>query len=280
MREVERVAAGAGWCSGVRRGLVTCPTASRRWWCAGTRCSTPAWRSRARGRTFTEQIPELPAGARLTGRLRRHDAGRVANGLPVSTACGRLMSWPIGHAAWVVHAAAVLPDPAPVSVLGIDETRRGRPVWAQHPDTGTWRLTERFETNFFDLAGTQGLLGQTAGRTSAAVAGEKARTARCVTKRLTASSSSGAAPARRGLPPFGPPAAASGSPPRSSALIVPPPGHSLADPQDQRRVGLPSPVTDRRRSCAHPPRRRAGESQRGQDPAHIPRLRRVSAGPV
>jgi transposase len=68
------------------------------------------------------------------------------------------MSWPIGHAAWVVHAEAALPDPAPV--LGIDETRRGRPVWVQNPDTGKWRLSERFETNLVDLAGSHGLLGR------------------------------------------------------------------------------------------------------------------------
>ena len=35
--------------------------------------------------------------------------------------------------------------------------------------SGKWRLTERFETNFVDLAGSQGLLGQTSGRTKLAV---------------------------------------------------------------------------------------------------------------
>jgi transposase len=78
------------------------------------------------------------------------------------------MSWPIGHAAFVAHADAQLPEPPPVRVLGIDETRRGRPVWRQRAD-GTWRATERFETNFVDLAGGHGLLGQTAGRTKKAV---------------------------------------------------------------------------------------------------------------
>ena len=52
--------------------------------------------------------------------------------------------------------------------LGIYETRRGRPVWRQQAD-GRWRLTERFESNFVDLAGGHGLLGQTAGRTKKAV---------------------------------------------------------------------------------------------------------------
>jgi hypothetical protein len=116
-------------------------------------------------KAFTERIDEIPARARLTGRLRRPVAGRVADGLAVSTACGRLMSWPIGHAAFVAHADAQLPEPPPVRVLGIDETRRGRPVWRQQAD-GTWRATERFETNFVDLAGGHGLLGQTAGRTT------------------------------------------------------------------------------------------------------------------
>jgi transposase len=63
----------------------------------------------------------------------------------------------------------VLSEPEPVTVLGSDETRRGRPTWFQLP-SGKWRLTERFETNFVDLDGRQGLLGQTSGRTKAAVA--------------------------------------------------------------------------------------------------------------
>lgn len=122
-------------------------------------------------KAFTEQIPELPAGARVTGRLRRHVAGRVADGLAVSVAGDGLVSWPISHAAWVVHADAALVEPEPVTVLGIDETRRGRPIWVQDAGTGKWRMTERFETNFVDLAGSQGLLGQTSGRTKATVVG-------------------------------------------------------------------------------------------------------------
>lgn len=119
-------------------------------------------------KAFTEQIAEVPARARLTGRLRRHVASRVAGGLSISGAAGRLVSWPIAHAAFVARAESALADPPPVGVLGIDETRRGRPVWRRGED-GKWRLTERFETNFVDLAGTQGLLGQTAGRTKSTV---------------------------------------------------------------------------------------------------------------
>jgi len=120
-------------------------------------------------KAFTDQISELPAGARVTGRLRRHVAGRVAAGLAVSVAGGALLSWPISHAAWVSHAHDVLAEPEPVVVLGIDETRRGRPVWRLDPGTNRWVVSERFETNFVDLSGDQGLLGQTAGRTRQAV---------------------------------------------------------------------------------------------------------------
>ena len=124
-------------------------------------------RERACSRTaFTDQIAEHPAGARVTGRLRRHVAVRVADGLAVSVAGGALLSWPIAHAAFVMHADALLAEPAPVVVLGIDETRRGRPVWTQHEDTRRWTVSERFETNFVDLAGEQGLLGRPPGAPS------------------------------------------------------------------------------------------------------------------
>ncbi len=134
------------------------------WSCRESRCPRKA---------FTDQIAELPAGARVTGRLRRHVARRVAIGLAVSVAGGALLSWPVSHAAWVVHADAdaALAEPGLVVVLGIDETRRGRPVWNQHPVTSKWVMSERFETNFVDLAGDRGLLGQTAGRTKTAVTG-------------------------------------------------------------------------------------------------------------
>lgn len=70
-------------------------------------------------KAFTEQIPELPAGARVTGRLRCHVAGWVADGLAVSVAGDGLVSWPISHAAWVVHADAALAEPEPVTVWAL-----------------------------------------------------------------------------------------------------------------------------------------------------------------
>jgi hypothetical protein len=120
-------------------------------------------------KAFTEQITELPAGARVTGRLLRHVAGRIGDGLPVSVAAAGLMSWPIAHAAFAAAAETQLTEPEPVVVLGIDETRRGRPRWTQDAEDGRWVRLETFETNFVDLAGSQGLLGQASGHTQANV---------------------------------------------------------------------------------------------------------------
>ncbi len=120
-------------------------------------------------RAFTEQIGEVPAGARVTGRLRRHVAERIGDGLSVAVAGEGLLGWPAAHDAFVVAVTAQLPDPEPVDVLGIDETRRGKPRWTHEGETGTWTKLETFETNFVDLAGSQGLLGQASGRTKANV---------------------------------------------------------------------------------------------------------------
>jgi transposase len=70
------------------------------------------------------------------------------------------------------YAAKVLPErPGPTAVVGIDEIRRGRPVWEQDPHTGKYVLvTDRWHVGFVDLAGGQGLLGQVEGRRSAVVA--------------------------------------------------------------------------------------------------------------
>jgi transposase len=75
------------------------------------------------------------------------------------------------HRHFAAHADALLTEPDPPLVLGIDETRRGRPMWVREDTSGQWRRTELFETNFTDLAGDGRLLGQAAGRTGAAVTG-------------------------------------------------------------------------------------------------------------
>lgn len=121
--------------------------------------------------SFTEAIAQVPARARTTRRLRTAigaaigDAGRAV--AEVADAHG--VSWPTAHRAFVAHAEALLTEPEPVRVLGIDETRRGKPRWAQCPDTGRWVRVDPWDTGFVDLAGDQGLLGQREGRTSSAV---------------------------------------------------------------------------------------------------------------
>ncbi len=121
--------------------------------------------------SFTESIAEVPPRARATTRLRTAigaaigDAGRAV--AEVADAHG--VSWPTAHRAFVAHAEAQLGEPQPVAVLGIDETRRGKPRWAQCADTGRWVRTDPWDTGFVDLDGDQGLLGQREGRTGAAV---------------------------------------------------------------------------------------------------------------
>jgi transposase len=121
---------------------------------------------------FTESIDEIPARARLTGRLCRQAARQVASGRSVAAVAAELgVSWPVAHRHYIAHADQLLTEPEPPRVLGIDETRRGKPKWMQDPVTGRWVRTERFETNFTDLSGTGRLLGQVAGRTGTAVTG-------------------------------------------------------------------------------------------------------------
>jgi len=137
-----------------------------RWHKAQYRCREQACERKA----FTESITELPPRARVTGRCRRAAARAVGSGRSVSSVTGELsMSWPVVHAAFVAHADRLLTEPSAVGVLGIDETRRGRPRWTKNVESGKWERLDRFETNFVDLIGDQGLLGQTAGRTSKAV---------------------------------------------------------------------------------------------------------------
>ncbi len=122
-------------------------------------------------KAFTESVPEIPPRARLTGRLCRKAAAEVASGRSVSAVAAEYrVSWPVIHRHYAAHADAVLTEPDPPVVLGIDETRRGTPKWIRD-EAGRWVRTERFETNFTDASGTGRLLGQVAGRTGKAVTG-------------------------------------------------------------------------------------------------------------
>jgi transposase len=133
----------------------------RRWRCREPECGRSS---------FTESIPQLPSGARITGRLRDAAGAAVALGGRTITAAGRDLglSWPVVSVAFVDRATAMLPaEPEPVAALGIDETRRGRPRFALDPDTGAFeQVTDRWHTGFTDLTGGQGLLGQVEGRAS------------------------------------------------------------------------------------------------------------------
>jgi transposase len=122
-------------------------------------------------KAFTESVPEIPARARLTGRLCRQLARQIASGRSVSAvAAEHGVSWPVAHRHYAAHADGLLTEPDPPAVLGIDETRRGAPKWLQD-EAGRWLRTERFETNFTDVSGTGRLLGQVAGRTGKTVTG-------------------------------------------------------------------------------------------------------------
>lgn len=138
----------------------------RRWFCDERACP--------RG-TFTEQVGQVPARARLTTRLRRAAGAAVADGgrTVVQSARDHRLSWPVVSAALAAHALQVLPVEVPVvQRLGVDETRRGRPRWRWDEQTGSWEtVCDRWHVGFVDLSGGHGLLGQVEGRTKASVIG-------------------------------------------------------------------------------------------------------------
>jgi transposase len=136
----------------------------KRWRCAEVRC---------RRGSFTEQVAAVPARSRLTCRLRSQLGHAVAEQRRcVSEAASHYgVGWATVHAAFMAHVAVRLAAPLPaVVVLGIDETRRGKPIWAQDKDSGRWVLVcDRWHTGFVDAAGTGGLLAQVEGRSAAVV---------------------------------------------------------------------------------------------------------------
>ena len=96
----------------------------RRWYCRARWCGR---------KSFTESMPAVPAGARITTRLREHAGDLVVDGLCATVAAaGRMtgVSWPTAMDAVRAAAERVLDQaPGPVEVLGVDEVRRGRPRW-------------------------------------------------------------------------------------------------------------------------------------------------------
>ena len=123
--------------------------------------------------SFTEAIPAVPARARLTVRLRAELAVAVAeqHRCVAETAAHYQVGWATVHDTFIAHVAEPLAvAPPEVTVLGIDETRRGKPIWTQDPDTGRWVLAcDRWHTGFVNAASTGGLLAQVEGRSAAVV---------------------------------------------------------------------------------------------------------------
>jgi transposase len=121
--------------------------------------------------SFTEAIPQVPPRARTTGRLRAQIGAAIGQAARSVTevAIAHGVSWPTAHRAFVAHADELLGEPEPTRVLGIDETRRGKPRWEHCTETGHWVRVDPWDTGFVDLAGDQGLLGQREGRTGATV---------------------------------------------------------------------------------------------------------------
>jgi transposase len=136
----------------------------RRWLCRESGCALGS---------FTEQVGQVPARARVTCRLVEAAGRDVAEGGRTVAQAGRErgLSWPVAHRAFTGYAARVLPAvPAGTPVLGIDEVRRGKPEWKQDPETGTWVLVaDPWHVGFVDAAGRAGLFGQVEGRTAEAV---------------------------------------------------------------------------------------------------------------
>ena len=86
----------------------------------------------------------------------------------VAAACGT--TWNTCHRAVVAMADPILAtELLPVTVLGIDETRRGKAKWETDPDTGMRTWVDRFDTGMVDITGDQGLLAQVNGRDVATV---------------------------------------------------------------------------------------------------------------
>lgn len=109
----------------------------RRWWCREPTCPR---------KSFTESIAQIPAGTRITTRLREAAGRRVrdAGSTVIQAARDLHLSWPTVMGAFRTSAREVVDAPLPeVKVLGVDETRRGRTKvgagprqWQVAPDPG------------------------------------------------------------------------------------------------------------------------------------------------
>ncbi len=130
----------------------------QKWLCRNTSCPR---------KQFTESVPQIPPRARFTVRAKAEMAAAVLDGwrsvAEVSAAYGT--TWNTCHRAVVAMADPVLAkELAPIRVLGIDETRRGKAKSETGPATGVRTWVDRFDTGIVDITGDQGLLAQINGR--------------------------------------------------------------------------------------------------------------------
>ena len=132
----------------------------RKWLCTNTSCEK---------KTFTEATPAIPPRARVTLRAKTEMARAVLddNRSVVAVAAAYGCTWNTCHDAVATTADAVLgKEPDPVTVLGIDETRRGKARYEIDPGTGKRVWVDRFDTGLVDITGTGGLLVQINGRSA------------------------------------------------------------------------------------------------------------------
>lgn len=136
----------------------------RKWLCTNTSCDK---------KTFTEATPSVPTRARVTTRAKAEMASAVLDDIrPVAAVAADYgCTWNTCHAAVEATADPVLGgEPAPITVLGIDETRRGKAKYETCPDTGKRVWVDRFDTGLVDITGNAGLLVQINGRSAKPVA--------------------------------------------------------------------------------------------------------------
>jgi transposase len=109
--------------------------------------------------------------ARVTERLRHQVATAIASSNRAVSDVAReyRVSWPTAHNALIAAAARWLPEPAPTSRLGIDETRFRSVRWVL--EGVSWKRSDPWLTSFVDCSrdGPGSLLGLAPGRTGACV---------------------------------------------------------------------------------------------------------------
>jgi transposase len=121
--------------------------------------------------TFTQASTAVRPRARVTERLRDQVAHAIAssNRAVADVAREYKLSWPTAHKALIAASARWLPEPAPTTRLGIDETRFRSVRWILNGIT--WKRSDPWLTSFVDCSrdGPGSLLGLAPGRTGACV---------------------------------------------------------------------------------------------------------------